>query len=80
MKNITITLDQRTAAWLRVHAAEHDMSVSRMVGEFLRERMLELHDYDGAMRRYLGKAPEKLKRKGQRYPKREELHERPDLR
>jgi hypothetical protein len=29
MKNITITLDPETAAWIRVQAAEKNMSVSR---------------------------------------------------
>src|SRR4029079_12497948 len=29
MKNITITLDPETAAWVRVHAAEQNKSVSR---------------------------------------------------
>ncbi len=80
MKNVTITLDERTAAWVRVHAAQHEMSVSRMVGELLRQRTIELHDYEGAMRRYLAKAPAKLKRKGARYPTRDELHDRTDLR
>jgi len=33
MKNVTITLDEETAAWARVHAAKQNMSVSRMIGE-----------------------------------------------
>jgi hypothetical protein len=33
MKNITITLDEKTAAWARKHAAERDMSLSRMTVE-----------------------------------------------
>jgi hypothetical protein len=80
VKNVTITLDERTAAWVRVYAAKNDMSVSRIVGELLRERMHEQHDYDSAMRRYLGKAPVKLKRKGHHYPAREALHDRSSLR
>ena len=36
MKNVTITLDEETAKWTRVHAAERDMSLSRFVGEVLR--------------------------------------------
>ena len=80
MKNVTITLDERTAAWVRVYAANNDMSVSRIVGEMLRERMREEHDYDSAMRRYLGKAPVKLKRKGHRYPERADTHDRTSLR
>src|SRR5690242_7116159 len=30
MKNITITLDEKTAAWVRIYAAEQGMSVSRL--------------------------------------------------
>ena len=80
MKNVTITLDERTAAWARVYAARHDMSVSRLVGEMLQQRMGELNEYEQAMRTFLGRAPVKLKRTGTRYPKREELHDRARLR
>jgi hypothetical protein len=80
MKNVTITLDERTAAWARVYAARHDMSVSRFVGEMLQQRMTELHEYDQAMRRFLAKAPIKFKRTGKRYPTRDELYDRARLR
>ena len=80
MKNVTITLDERTAAWVRINAAEHNMSVSRMVGEMLREHMREQHDYDSAMHRFLSKKPTRLKKRSATYPKREELHDRTGLR
>jgi plasmid stability protein len=80
MKNVTITLDEKTAAWARVYAARHNTSVSRLVGEMLQQRMTELHEYDQAMRRFLAKAPVKLNRMGKRYPGRDELHERARLR
>ena len=38
MKNVTITLDQETARKARVKAAERKMSLSRYIGEVLRER------------------------------------------
>ena len=79
MKNVTITLDERTAAWVRVHAARQNKSVSRIVGEMLHERMQELRDYDVSMRRYLSKRPSKLSDGGD-YPKRDELHDRAGLR
>ena len=60
MKNVTITLDEKTAAWARVYAAEHNMSVSRMVGEMLARRMSEMREYDRAMRTFLAKKPVKL--------------------
>ncbi len=39
MKNVTILLDEETVRWARIHAAEHNTSVSRLVGELLREKM-----------------------------------------
>lgn len=80
MKNVTITLDEETAAWARVHAAQNDMSVSRMIGDMLRRRMREVHEYDEAMRRFLAKRPVKLGRPGQRFPTRAEAHDRSRLR
>jgi hypothetical protein len=45
MKNITITLDEKTAAWARNHAAARDMSLSRFVGELLENTMRESREY-----------------------------------
>ena len=80
MKNITITLDEKTAAWARVHAAQHDKSVSRLVGEMLQTHMHEAREYDEAMRRWFSVKPVKLGKPGGRYPRREELHDRASLR
>lgn len=80
MKNVTITLDEKTAAWVRVHAAERGKSVSRFVGEMLQERMREVRDYDKAMRRYLALKPITFRWAAGRKPKREELYDRAGLR
>ena len=80
MKNVTITLDEKTAEGARVYAAQHNMSVSRMLGEMLRQRMGREREYEEAMRLYLSKPPMKIKSKGERYPKREELYDRGRLR
>ena len=80
MKNVTITLDEETAAWIRVYAAQRNMSVSRFVGELLQERMHESREYDEAMRRFLRKQPVRLKRARARYATRDEVHDRPGLR
>jgi len=80
MKNVTITLDEKTAAWARVYAARNNTSVSRMVGEMLQQRMRETHRYEEAMRRFLEKAPVKLNRSSKPYPKREDLHARSRIR
>ena len=76
MKNITITLDEKTARWARIYAAEHNTSISRIVGEMLARQMRELSEYDRAMRAFLAKRPVKLGKPGHGYPAREALHER----
>jgi hypothetical protein len=80
MKNLTITLDEETAARARVQAAERNMSLSRYIGEVLREQMRNSDDYEAAMRAWLAAKPFPLKGPAQRYPKREELYDRPVLR
>ncbi len=80
MKNVTITLDPKTANWARIYAARRNLSLSRFVGELLRERMHESREYDEAMRRYLSAPVTVISGPRQRYPSREELHERAGLR
>jgi hypothetical protein len=80
MKNITITLDEKTAAWARVHAAQKNKSVSRLVGEMLQKHMHESSEYREAMRQFLSFKPRKISAPGQRYPTREELYDRTSLR
>jgi hypothetical protein len=76
MKNVTITLDEKVAAWLRVRAAERGMSVSRYIGELLQERMRELRAYNDAMRSFLSHPPFDFRLLGGRRPTRQELHDR----
>jgi len=80
MKNVTITLYEEVARWVRVRAAEADRSVSRWVGELLEERMRFDGEYETAKRRYLARAGRKLRREGEALPSRDELHDRPRLR
>ena len=49
MKNVTVTLDEKTAAWADVHAAKRNMSLSRFIGEVLHEKMGESRGYEEAM-------------------------------
>jgi hypothetical protein len=77
MKNITITLDAQAAAWARVQAAERDMSLSRFVGEMLREKMRHSRDYQKAYLAFLAEKPLRLKG---RYLTREEANDRAGLR
>ena len=76
MKNVTVTLEEEVARWARVWAAEHDTSVSQFLGRLLKERMLEDQSYQIAQVQYLSRKPKALKKKGDRYPSREEIHER----
>lgn len=80
MKNITIALDARSAARLRVLAARAGKSVSRFVGEVLEGHMQDMRDYNSAMRRFLTRPTVRLKGAGESYTRREELHDRASLR
>ena len=80
MKNVTITLDEEVARWARVMAAEQNTSVSRLVGEMLREKMNAEHNYQIAMQQYLSRPPNVLKFPGEKLPAREELYDRKGLR
>jgi hypothetical protein len=76
MKNVTITLDEEVARWTRIKAADKDTSVSRLVGEMLREKMINEQSHHSSMKRYLSRKPRQLTQRGTRYPRREEIHER----
>jgi hypothetical protein len=80
MKNITITLDIETADWARVAAAQKGLSVSRFVGEVLREKMGYSRQYEHAMRHFLSRRPVMLGEPGEKLPTREEIYDRPILR
>lgn len=80
MKNVTITLDEATAAWARTRAATLGKSVSRFVGELLQEQMRDGASYQEAMNRFLAKPPVALGAPGEKYSTREELHDRARLR
>ncbi len=78
LKNVTVTLEKDVARWARLEAARKETSVSRLLGEILKQRMLEEAGYDSAMRRALGRKPF-LKGDGC-YMSREESHERSGVR
>ena len=42
LRNVTVTLEEDVARWARVEAARLDTSVSRLLGELLKERMGKL--------------------------------------
>jgi len=76
MKNITITMDEDTARWARIEAARRGTSVSRMLGELLRQQRLQDAEFHAARQRYLDLDAVSIKSTHQRYPARSSLHDR----
>lgn len=79
-RNITISLDYETARWARIRAAESDTSVSRLVGEMLRREMERDARYQAAMSEFMSTPPFLSREPGERWPSREELHDRSSVR
>ncbi len=80
MKNVTITLPEDLARWLRVRAAENNRSVSRWVAELLAGMRRQEDEYEVAMKQALAVKPRKMEWVDGRKPTREELHDRPSFR
>ena len=76
MRNVTVSLDEETARWARIEAACHDMSVSRFVGQVLRERMTTSDDFERARQSYLSRGAAPLGTRDVSLPGREEIHRR----
>ena len=72
VKNIRVTLEEKVARWVKREAGRTQTSVSQLLGEILKERMLAKDSYERAMRRSLARKPF-LKTDG-RYMSREEVH------
>lgn len=60
LRNVTVTLEEDVAQWARIEAALRDTSVSRLLGELLKERM---STRDGST----GEAAERLANFGKRH-------------
>jgi len=80
MKNVTITLDEATTQWARRCAAERQVSVSRFIGDLMRDQMQHERRYEIAMRQFMSVEPQALGAPGESYATREELHDRARLR
>ena len=79
MKNITITLPESVAEWLRIKAAENDRSVSTWLAELIEGIQRQEDEYDVAMKRYLAMKPRTINWPDGRKPTRDELYDRPRL-
>lgn len=75
-KNVTVTLDEETARWVRVEAAKQDTSVSRFLGEVLAERRRRAEGYQAARASFMAREPRPLRKPGSPLPTRDEIHER----
>jgi len=75
MKNVTIKLENDVAHWARVWAAEHNTSVSQVLGELLKRMKKEKTGYAQAMQQFLAVDPQPLK-DDSTYPSRDSLYER----
>ena len=80
MKNVTITLDEEVARWARIKAAKQETSVSRLVGEMLKEHMQSEDAYEVARRQFFAVEPRPLRAGTAPLPTRESLHDRTGLR
>ena len=78
--NVTVTLDADTLADARVKAAEKNLSLSRYMGQVMREHLGKEDEYWAAYKAWREEKPLNLKGPWKPYPKREELYDRPVLR
>ena len=75
MKNVTIKLEDDVAHWSRIWAAEHNTSVSQILGDLLKQMKQEKTGYTIAMQQFFDGEPQPMNKAG-KYPSRDELHER----
>ena len=80
MKNVTITLPEDLARWLRVRAAADGRSVSGWIADLLAGMRRQEDNYEVAMKEALAIKPWKMEWVDGRKPTRDELHDRAGLR
>jgi hypothetical protein len=79
LRNITVTLEEDLARWVRLEAAKRETSVSRLLGKLLKQRMADEDGYERAMRRALERRAF-VRSSGGGYFSRDEAHDRTGLR
>jgi plasmid stability protein len=77
LKNVTVTLPEDVARWLRIRAAEDDRSVSRWLADVIEGMRRREDEYEIAMEQALAVKPETLNESGAPYPSRDALYDRP---
>ena len=79
MKNVTITMEDAVADWVRIEAARRNSSVSRMLGEMVADKMRHNDAYERAMHEWQTDTGASGT-SSQPYPTRKETHaDRPDI-
>lgn len=76
VKNVTVTLPEETARWVRVWAAEQGKSVSAALADLIEAQRDNSSRRERALREFHSVPPVALAPAGQRYPSRESLHDR----
>ena len=77
VRRVTITLEERLAAWAEARAAERNQSLSRFLSDLLTAQMEHGAAYEAARQAFLAEKPTRLSLRGH-YPDRESLHNRSD--
>jgi hypothetical protein len=72
-------MEEEVARWIRIEAAKRGTSVSRLLGEIVKEKMEKEDSYFRSMRSYLDQPPY-ITGSWEPYPKREDLYDRQSLR
>jgi hypothetical protein len=80
MSNVTMSLDEEVAQWARIEAARRNTSVSKLVGQMLREKMEQSQRYEQARQAYLAETRELAFKPSSRYLAREQANDRRSLR
>ena len=80
MKNVTVTLPEETALWVRERAAGQNRSVSSWLAELVEQARRREDTYEIAMASALARQPRRVEWADGRRPTREELHDRAALR
>jgi hypothetical protein len=78
LRNITVTMEEDLARWVRIEAAREDTSVSQFLAGLLRRRMREQDSYEQSKRSFLARKP--FPKTDGKYPTREEIYNRARVR
>ncbi len=79
MANVTITAEEEILQRARVEAARRNQSLSRFLGELLKEKFAQEDEYERAMKDFFARGPyldPPVREDGRRWPGREELYDR----